>query len=256
MSKRRRPWDALPKPLRWPLLAVTSLALWISVIDRDPAAPAVVVGIVLLVAGLLFGADAAARRRARRRREQMPAGSGVWRGYVDSLDPGGLELLGGGSALTMMLGDAVTVDVVVTPSLLRLQPSWGGRLARYRAVELRWDQVASADFDAAVWEVGGKPRLSPLTPVRLLIVGDRVGEFYRPVSDGEAREGDWSAQERAEFDAELFADARSTFGPSYRFGTMPFTVLMNGADGLEQLLRRYIRGRLPSHGLIYADDDA
>ena len=178
----------------------------------------------------------------------MPAGSGVWRGYIDSFDAGGLELLGGGSALAMLLGDAVTVDVLVTPSLLRIQPSRSGRLARYRTVELRWDDVASVELDAPVWELGGKPRLRPLTPVRLLIVGEKVGEFYRPVSDAEAREEGWSARERAEFDAEMLADGRAQFGASYSLGTMPFTVLINGSDGLEQLLGRYVRGRLPTQG--------
>ena len=238
--------NVLPRPLWWPLLLVLGLALWIGVVERDVVGAAVVVGTVGVVATILLAADAAGRRRLRRRRAQMPAGSGVWRGYVDALDPAGLELLGADSAWTLLTGEAVAVDVVVTPTSMRAVPTWRGRLARYRPVVLRWDEVAAVEVGERIWELGTRPRLSPLIPVRLLVVGEQVGELYRALSDAEAREEGWTAQERAELDAELLADARAEHGGQYRLGTMPFTVLVSGSDGLAPLLTRYARGALPS----------
>lgn len=230
----------LPPGTGFPLLVVGGLGLYIGVVERDPLGAVGVMGVFVLVGCLVALLLLAARQRVRRRRAQMPRGSGVWRAVPDGEVPDELQTRG-------PLGwtvDREVLDVVVTPSSLRLVPVGAARvLGRCTPVQLSWDEVAAADVEPRVWEVAGRPSPVPRTPVVLALVGDRVDEFSRPMTDDEA--ADLTAAERAEEDAETRADAEEGYGPGYRWGTQPLRLLVDDAADLVPLLRRYLRGSCP-----------
>lgn len=232
----------LPKGTGFPLLLVLGLGLTVLVLDRDPvgalALMTTVAAAVLVVALLML----AARQRVRRRRRQMPPGHGLWRATPDGAVPD--ELMTRGPLGWLV--DRETVDVLVSPSALRLVPVGATRvLGRCTPVDLRWDEVATVEVEPRVWEVGGKPTPVPRTPVVLVLVGDRVDELFRPMTDAEAAEEGLTPQERAEEDDASRELGREVFGPGHRFGTEPLRLLVDDAADLVPLLQRYRRGHLP-----------
>lgn len=181
------------------------------------------------------------RDRARRRRTAaMAIGNGYWRGRI-AWDPD--------SPLwptSRWPSQFVSVDVETDPTGMTVTPR--GKSARLRglgAVLLRWDEIAGARAGAAGHELpDGTLTVTPQTQVTIEVVGERVPEGLRPMTDEESAEDEMTPAERAESDQEDAEFAREEHGADYRFGTAPLHFYTDDAAGLLEFVTLWSRGRV------------
>ncbi len=242
MDRTRATWRDLVDPGRsWQLFGALALVVFVV---ADPEAGPPVVGLLIAVLALLLGGQRWTRHRSRARRAAMPYGTGVWRARV--VPARVVELYHGALGLAW-LADAVSFDVHISAEALHLVPTALTRwLGRARALTLPWTDVARVSAGKAARTLGSKRLLAPLTPVTFVLVGSIVPELFRPVSDEQADQLGISPVERAEIDAQNWADGREDFGEDYLLGTYPLTLFVDDVEGLVDTAGRHVRGALPA----------
>ncbi len=242
-TRGRRP---IPASLRVPLTLLAAVVAWVFVVGRDPGGAIVLTAVVAGVLALAVAGRLLIRRRMRQRRDRMPDGTGVWMAKVEPDEIATSGVLREAGPLAWLF-DVLAVDVFVDPQHIQLVPARSARaVGAFRSARLAWPEIADVVVGAPVLELGGKPHVTPLTPVTLMVVGERVDEFHRPMTEPEARDERFGAHERAQWDAENRQDARERYGEDYVFGTMPLTLYVDDADELVALTRRYRSGALPA----------
>jgi len=222
----------------WPALAFVAAAL------RLGSDQPVMVG-VLLVIPLGYGArQLYVQRRTRRRRGTQTGAYGLWWGRVWRIYDGGLWPRRG--RLAVAFGNkSVAVSLEATSNGLAVTPS---RFAQWRhlpPVELAWTEVAGAYL---VGSGRGMPdgtfSLTKQTRICIELVGDRLTDMFRPLTDGEAEQASLTADERRLLDEEALSFTHELFGPGYRFGTRPLLFITDDPAGLVDLIKERSRGGL------------
>lgn len=135
------------------------------------------------------------------------------------------------------------------PDGLRLRLT--GRLARQRTPNVwsaPWADIAACvTVPAGFKTIAGKISVLPMTNVLITAVGFSAQDFLSLWALGDAGEEDPppTPEELVE-EARWAAEAQRDLGPAWTPGTALLRVRMSAADGLNEAVARWARGRLPS----------
>lgn len=200
---------------------------------------------VLLAMLLAYGArQLYVRRRTRKRRDRQTGAYGLWWGRVWRIYDGGLWQPRGwiGAAFG---NKSVAVSLQATADGLAFIPSRLAQWCHLPPVELAWTEVAGAYLVGSGRVMpDGTFSLTKQARVCIEVVGDRLTDMFRPLTDDEAEQVSLSAEERRLVDQEALSFAREAFGPGYRFGARPLLFITDDPAGVVELIKGRARGRL------------
>ena len=204
----------------------------------------VMVGVILAMLLGYGSRQMYVRRRTRQRRASQTGAYGLWWGRVWRVYDGGLWQPRGWIA-TALGNKSVAVSVQANANGLAFTP---GRFARWRhlpPVGLAWTEVAGAYLVGSGRVMpDGTFSLTNQARICIEVVGDRVTDAFRPLTDAEAEQASLTADERRLLDEEALSFTREEFGPGYRFGTRPLLFITDDPAGLVDLIKERSRGDL------------